>query len=144
MVECNDVNCFVHGSLKTRGSIIEGRVVSDKGKRTVIVERELVRLVPKYERYARSSSRTPAHNPECIGAKLGDLVRLAECRKISKTKAWTVVKILARGEESQASEKLGKGGAGTAIPSGNGAPFLQGKWAAGSGAVKAKNEGKGA
>ncbi|MDO8339368.1 MAG: 30S ribosomal protein S17 [Candidatus Burarchaeum sp.] len=119
MVECNDVNCFVHGSLRTRGSILEGRVVSDKGKRTVIVERELVRLVPKYERYARSRSRIPAHNPECIGAKLGDLVRIAECRKISKTKAWTVVKVLAHGTE----------------------PAVAGKKATG---VKAKNEGKGA
>ena len=119
MAECNDVNCFVHGSIRTRGSILEGRVVSDKGKRTVIVERELVRLVPKYERYARSRSRIPAHNPECIGARFGDLVRSAECRKISKTKAWTVVKVLAHGEEPVVSEKKEKSG-------------------------KVKNEGKGA
>ncbi len=119
MVECNDVNCFVHGSLRTRGSILEGRVVSDKGKRTVIVKRELVRMVPKYERYARSSSRIPAHNPECIGAKLGDLVQIAECRKISRTKAWTVVKVLAHGEAPAVAEKKAN-------------------------TVKAKTEGKGA
>ena len=96
MAECKDVNCFEHGSLRTRGSVAEGRVVSDKGRRTVVVERELVRFVPKYERYRRRHSRVQAHNPDCIGAKAGDLVRIAECRKISKTKAWTVVKVLGR------------------------------------------------
>ncbi|VVC04277.1 30S ribosomal protein S17 [Candidatus Burarchaeum australiense] len=100
MAECNDVNCFVHGTIRTRGSMLEGKVVSDKARHTVIVERDLVRMVPKYERYARSSSRIPAHNPDCIAAKVGDVVQIAECRKISKTKAWTVVKILAKGEEA--------------------------------------------
>jgi len=98
MVECKDEKCFQHGSLKTRGAMAEGKVVSDKGKNTVIVEREHVRFIPKYERYLRSRSRIPAHNPECIGAKVGDVVKIAECRKLSKTKAWTVVKILGREE----------------------------------------------
>ena len=51
-------------------------------------------MIPKYERYARTKSRIPAHNPECVGAKTGDLVRIAECRRLSKTKSWTVVEIL--------------------------------------------------
>jgi len=94
------VNCFKHGALSTRGAVSEGIVVSDKGKKTVIVERRYVRYIPKYERYARSRSRIPAHNPDCIGAKLGDRVRIAECRKISKTKAWIVVEILGKEGES--------------------------------------------
>ena len=98
MVDCKDKNCFQHGTLRTRGAVAEGRVVSDKGKNTVIVERALIRFVSKYERYLRSRSRVPAHNPDCIGAKVGDLVRMAECRKISKTKAWTVVEVIKRGE----------------------------------------------
>ncbi len=108
MVECDDVNCFVHGTLKTRGSILEGFVVSDKPKRTVIVERHFTKFIPKYERYARRRSRIPAHNPDCIGAKLGDLVRVAECRKISKTKAWTVVQIITKSGESAVKVKKKK------------------------------------
>ncbi|VVB65424.1 30S ribosomal protein S17 [Candidatus Gugararchaeum adminiculabundum] len=96
---CGDINCFRHGELPTRGAVLEGEVVSDKGKRTVIVERELVQYVPKYERSARTHSRIPAHNPDCIGAKLGDLVHIAETRKISSTKAWTVVDIVKRNTE---------------------------------------------
>jgi small subunit ribosomal protein S17 len=94
MVECNDKKCFKHGNLSVRGGFLEGLVVSSKGRRTVIVERPMVRFIPKYERFARSRSRIAAHNPDCIGAKEGDVVRIAECRKLSRTKAWTVVEVL--------------------------------------------------
>ena len=96
--KCIDKNCFAHGTLKTRGQVMEGTVVSDKPKRTVIIERDRVKRVPKYERYERRRSRISAHNPDCIRAKIGDLVRIAECRKISRTKAWTVTEIIQRGE----------------------------------------------
>jgi hypothetical protein len=43
-------------------------------------------------------SRIPVHNPDAIGAKLGDEVEIAECRKISKTKAWTVIRIMKKAE----------------------------------------------
>lgn len=99
MVDCVDAHCFVHGRLPTRGAVVEGKVVSDKGKRTIVVERHLVMKVPKYERYSRTSSRISAHNPDCIHAQEGDTVRIAECRKISKTKAWTVVEILVKKKE---------------------------------------------
>jgi small subunit ribosomal protein S17 len=99
MAKCEDKNCFRHGTINTRGTEMEGEVVSDRGKRTVIVERPTLKYIAKYKRYARTHSRIPAHNPECIGAKTGDRVRIAECRKISKTKAWTVVEILKREEK---------------------------------------------
>jgi small subunit ribosomal protein S17 len=83
--------------IKTRGSVVDGLVVSDKGKNTVIVQRELTRFIPKYERYARSHSKIPAHNPDEMGAKTGDIVRIAECRKLSRTKAWIVTQILEKG-----------------------------------------------
>lgn len=81
-----------------RGSIIQGVVVSDRSKRTVVVQRDLVTYVPKYKRYARKISKISAHNPDEIGAKMGDVVEIAECRRISKTKAWIVTKIAQRGE----------------------------------------------
>ena len=51
----------------------------------------------KYMRYARRISKIAAHNPDEIGAHIGDLVEIAECRKISKTKAWIVTKIVVKG-----------------------------------------------
>ncbi|MFH0927482.1 MAG: 30S ribosomal protein S17, partial [Candidatus Micrarchaeota archaeon] len=83
--------------ISTRGFTVQGVVVSDKRKKTVTVQRDLVSYVPKYRRYARKISKIAAHNPDEIGAKLGDLVEIAECRKISKTKAWIVTKIVKKG-----------------------------------------------
>ena len=84
--------------LSTRGHITSGIVVSDRAKRTVIVQRDMVTYIPRYRRYARAISRIPAHNPDGIAAQIGDKVEIMECRKISKTKAWTVVKILEKGK----------------------------------------------
>ena len=86
-------------SIKTRGAVLEGKVVRDRGKKTVIVQRNLVSFVPKYERYIRKRSKIAAHNPESIDAKVGDWVQIEECRKISKTKAWIVTKVLRRAGE---------------------------------------------
>jgi len=96
--ECEDENCPFHGRLFVRGQIFVGKVVSDKAQKTVVVERELLRKVPKYERYLKKRSKLHAHNPPCINARVGDVVKIAECRPLSKTKHFVVVEILERGE----------------------------------------------
>jgi small subunit ribosomal protein S17 len=92
--KCTDKNCPVHGTLSTRGRVLEGVVISDKMHSTVVIRRDYVRYVPKYERYKKASSRISAHNPECISAKVGDSVKIAECRPLSKTKNFVVVEVL--------------------------------------------------
>ncbi len=92
--ECDDKNCFKHASIKIRGGRIQGIVVSDKGKRTVIVERDISSIMPKYNRISKVRSRVPAHNPACINAKIGDIVIIGETKKITKTKAWSVLEII--------------------------------------------------
>ena len=99
MAECADRNCALHGEMKTRGAVVEGEVVSDRGKKTVVVQRDLVKFMPKYERYIRTRSKVSAHNPECIDAKEGDIVKIEECRKISKTKAWVVTSVVKKAGE---------------------------------------------
>lgn len=89
--ECDDVNCPFHGGLRVRGRVHDGVVVSDKMAKSVVVSIDYLKHYPKYERYARMTSRITAHNPPCIQAKQGDRVRIAECRPISKTKAFVVV-----------------------------------------------------
>ncbi len=98
MAECNDDKCPVHGTISTRGHRTIGNVVSVRAKRTAIVEREAVMRVKKYARYARTKSRIAAHHPDCMDARVGDVVEIQECRKISKTKAWAITKIVSRGE----------------------------------------------
>lgn len=88
---CSDPRCPFHGSLSVRGRVFEGLVSSDKMARTVTVELERMHLVSKYERYERRTSKIHAHNPPCIGAKVGDRVKIMECRRISRTKSFVVI-----------------------------------------------------
>ncbi|MBI2542611.1 MAG: 30S ribosomal protein S17 [Candidatus Aenigmarchaeota archaeon] len=89
--ECSDPKCCWHGILPVRGNIIKGKVVSAKATKTAIISRSYLNFVPKYERYERRHSKITAYNPTCIDAKEGDIVTLAECRPISKTKHFIVI-----------------------------------------------------
>ena len=89
--ECEDVDCPFHGTLPVRGQILEGVVVSDKAPKTVVVLRSYLKKIAKYERYERRESKIHAHNPPCIHAKVGDTVKIAECRPLSKTKSFVVI-----------------------------------------------------
>jgi small subunit ribosomal protein S17 len=82
------------GAIVPRGHTRIGTVVSDRSKKTVIVESDTLEYFPKYRRSARTKSRISVHNPESVSARLGDEVEIAECRKISKTKSWIVTKVL--------------------------------------------------
>ena len=74
---------------------IEGRVVSNKMNKTVTVLLERQVQHPLYGKIVRRSTKVHAHdeNGQC---KEGDLVRIAECRPMSKTKNWRVVEVLTR------------------------------------------------
>ena len=91
---CDDDNCPFHGSLSPRGSVLEGEVASTDMDKTVVVEREYEVKAPKYDRYMRRRSRTPAHSPECLDVEEGDRVRIAECRPLSKTKNFVVIEVV--------------------------------------------------
>jgi small subunit ribosomal protein S17 len=91
---CNSRLCPWHGHLKLRGHIFKGVVVSDRALSTAIVQWNYYHHVPKYERYERRKTRIATHNPPCINAKVGDTVRIMECRPISKTKKFVIIEKL--------------------------------------------------
>ena len=74
---------------------VEGRVVSNKMNKTVtvLVERHVKHAL--YGKYLRRSTKLHAHD-EANSCKEGDLVRVTECRPLSKTKNWRVVEIITR------------------------------------------------
>ena len=76
---------------------VEGRVVSNKMNKTVtiLVERQVKH--PLYGKYIRRSTKLHAHD-EDNACNEGDVVRVSECRPLSKTKNWRVVKVVARAE----------------------------------------------
>jgi small subunit ribosomal protein S17 len=98
MEKCDDKKCFKHGDVRVRGETLTGKVVSTKGKHTAIIERSAIQKLSKYQRWATERSKIAAHNPPCIHAKVGDTVVIGETRKLSKTKAWTVVEVVSGGE----------------------------------------------
>ena len=70
-----------------------GRVVSDKMDKTVTVLVERRVKPPMYDKIIVRSKKYHAHS-ETNEAKQGDLVEIQECRPISKSKSWTVSKLL--------------------------------------------------
>jgi small subunit ribosomal protein S17 len=70
-----------------------GRVVSDKMQKTVTVLVERRVKHPIYGKVMTRSAKYHAHSEDGAAAA-GDLVEIAECRPISKTKAWTVSRVI--------------------------------------------------
>ena len=67
--------------------ILQGVVVSDAADKTIIVKVERRFAHPLYKKFIRRSKKYAAHD-ETNSAKTGDVVRIRECRPISKRKTW--------------------------------------------------------
>ena len=70
--------------------VLQGTVVSDKGNKTVTVLVERRVMHPIYKKFIKRTKRYHAHD-EQNDYKVGDVVRIGECRPISKTKTWEVL-----------------------------------------------------
>ena len=70
--------------------VLQGRVVSDKRDKTITVLVERRVLHPMYKKIITQSKKYSAHDPNNTH-KIGDLVRIRECRPLSKTKRWEVL-----------------------------------------------------
>ena len=72
---------------------LTGVVVSEKNKKTVIVEVERKFNHPLYKKLVIKHKNYAAHDEKSI-AHLGDTVRIRECRPMSKTKHFYVIKVV--------------------------------------------------
>ena len=70
--------------------VLTGRVTSDKMDKTVTVLVDRRIMHPLYKKFIRRSKNYAAHDEENI-CKIGDAVRIEECRPISKRKTWLVI-----------------------------------------------------
>lgn len=75
-----------------------GRVVSDKMDKSVVVLMERQVKHPMYGKFVKRSKKYHVHdeNNEC---REGDTVLFKECRPLSKTKHWTLIKVIERAPE---------------------------------------------
>lgn len=79
--------------INSRGRIFEGRVVRKFHKRVTIQFERMV-YIRKYERYAKSKTKIHARLPEDMeeNTNIGDLIRVQECRPLSKLIHFIVIK----------------------------------------------------
>jgi small subunit ribosomal protein S17 len=77
----------------TRGRVFEG-IVTKKFPRRIVIEFERMIYVRKYERYARLKTKIHARVPGIMEneVKVGDLIRVHECRPLSKIIHFVVIK----------------------------------------------------
>lgn len=75
-----------------------GRVTSNKMVQTatVLVERQVKH--PMYGKYLRRSKKYHVHDQDNV-LNIGDLVQIKECRPLSKTKSWTLDKVIETASE---------------------------------------------
>ena len=78
---------------ETRRKVRQGIVVSDKSDKTVVVKVERTVRHPLYGKVMRRSKRYQAHD-EANAGKVGDVVRIMECRPMSRTKRWRLVEVV--------------------------------------------------
>ena len=78
-----DKKCPFTGDVSIRGRILSGVVVSTKMKRTIIIRREYLHYISKYNRYEKRHTNLAAHCSPCfIGLEAGDTVTVGECRYV--------------------------------------------------------------
>lgn len=79
-----------------RGRTFTGTIIKAKAQQTATMEFDRRTYVPKYERYQRARTRLTVHNPPGVDAVRGDIVQVQECRPLSKTKSFVILKVLGR------------------------------------------------
>ena len=70
--------------------VLSGTVISDKNDKTVVVRVERAYTHPVLKKTVRTSKKYAAHD-EANAHKVGETVRIQECRPISKRKRWAVL-----------------------------------------------------
>ena len=104
-----DKKCPFTSDVSIRGRILTGVVVSTKMKRTAIIRREYLHFVKKYNRYEKRHKNLSTHVSPCfVGLKEGDVVTVGQCRPLSKTVRFNVIKVHGKGAASSTSAAAAK------------------------------------
>lgn len=93
-MECKDPKCPFHGGLRVRGRVLEGKITSLKQQKSAVVEVDYIANIKKFQRFEKRRSKIHAHVPECLKVKVGSLVEISSCRRLSKTISFVVTKVV--------------------------------------------------
>lgn len=78
---------------KARKAMIGVVTAANKTPKTITVSVQYLVRHPKYGKYLRRATSVRAHD-EASTARLGDRVELMECRPMSKTKKWRLIRVV--------------------------------------------------
>ena len=95
-----DKKCPFTGNVSIRGRILTGVVKSTKMKRTIIIRMDYLHYIKKYQRYEKRHTNLAAHISPCFRCKEGDTVVVGQCRPLSKTVRFNVLKVIAAGSKA--------------------------------------------
>merc|ERR1711937_187051 len=89
-----DKKCPFTSSVNIRGRILKGMCISaNKMKNTIVVRRDYLHYVKKYNRFEKRHRNIPAHCSPCFRVKEGDIITIGQCRPLSKTVKFNVLKV---------------------------------------------------
>merc|ERR1711976_926716 len=88
-----DKKCPFTGNVSIRGRLLKGVVKTANMNRTVIVRRDYLHYIKKYNRFEKRHKNVAAHCSPCFRINEGDQVVVGQCRPLSKTVRFNVLKI---------------------------------------------------
>lgn len=83
--------------MSIRGRILVGTVKSAKMNRTVVLRRDYLHYIRKYQRYEKRHTNVSAHISPCFRAAEGDTCIVGQCRPLSKTVRFNVLRVVPSG-----------------------------------------------
>ena len=102
-----DKKCPFTGNVSIRGRILTGLVQSMKMKRTIVIRRDYLHFIKKYQRYEKRHKNLVAHMSPCFrDVQLGDLVTVGQCRPLSKTVRFNVLKVSKSAKAKKSFDKF--------------------------------------
>ncbi|WAR02091.1 RS11-like protein [Mya arenaria] len=89
-----DKKCPFTGNVSIRGRILTGVVTKMKMQRTIVIRRDYLHFVKKYQRFEKRHKNMSVHlSPAFRDVANGDVVTVGECRPLSKTVRFNVLKV---------------------------------------------------
>ncbi|XP_063239246.1 small ribosomal subunit protein uS17 isoform X2 [Bacillus rossius redtenbacheri] len=100
-----DKKCPFTGNVSIRGRILTGMVQKMKMQRTIVIRRDYLHYIRKYNRFEKRHRNMSVHLSPCFrDVEIGDIVTVGECRPLSKTVRFNVLKV-SKGTGSKKSFK---------------------------------------
>nr|BAN20146.1 ribosomal protein S11 [Riptortus pedestris] len=100
-----DKKCPFTGNISIRGRILTGTVRKMKMQRTIVIRRDYLHYVKKYNRFEKRHKNMSVHLSPCFrDVEIGDIVTVGECRPLSKTVRFNVLKV-SKGQGTKKSFK---------------------------------------